>query len=911
MGHHRMVTMALVLYVTLHILPCFKWTAAKECTNTPTQLSHTLRFASLSPIRSINSSSNSLPMQTTIRFHKPDPIFNNTISRSASTPSTKVLQSAGPFLEDIPLNHVTLSSNSRQGTAQETNLKYLAMLDVDNLVWSFRKTAGIGTKGVPYGGWESPDSELRGHFVGHYMSATALMWASTYNEILHKKMNAVVAALYECQQALGTGYLSAFPSEFFDRFEQIQPVWAPYYTIHKIMAGLLDQYTFAGNNRTLTMAVNMASYFYKRVMRVIRIYTIERHWLSLNEETGGMNDVLYRLYTLTGDRRHLRLAHLFDKPCFLGILAVQADSLSGFHANTHIPVVVGAQMRYEITSEKTYKDLGTFFMDTINSSHSYATGGTSESEFWTDPHRLGDTISTTETEESCTTYNMLKIVRHLFRWTKEMRYADYYERALTNGVLSIQRGQEPGVMIYMLPLGNGYSKAVSYHGWGTRFDSFWCCYGTGIESFSKLGDSIYFQEGGPIPGLYIIQFVSSTVNWDATRLILNQTVNDPSSSDPYMYISIDFSTYQQATAQGAAATNATIHVRIPFWTSSSGCKGMLNEENLQIPLPGEFWSITRVWLPGDKLELVFPVTLRSELIRDDRSEYATLHAFLFGPYLLAGLSSGQWLISNVDISSLSDWMTPVPDSYNKQLYSFSQASSSSYLFLSHSQDSVSMQPSPLEGTNEALYSTFRIVDPVAEKLSSLSCLKILLDRDDWQTRGPELASKRSNKIYQLPGITGSLVSFELFDQPGVYLVHSGVNQSIGFIGSNELQKREEECFDLIHRHKQPSGSDAVFKVLPGLSGENGSVSFQAITDPGCFICTQVDTQDANTVDLRCISEVEDSLSFKRGSSFIAGNGLVSYDPISFIAKGAEQQFLLFPLLAYKDQNYTVYFNVSS
>ncbi|KAL3750301.1 hypothetical protein ACJRO7_011317 [Eucalyptus globulus] len=281
-------------------------------------------------------------------------------------------------------------------------------------------------------------------------------------------MSALVTALAACQEKMGTGYLSAFPSEQFDRFEAIKPVWAPYYTIHKlesnVLAIYLDQYTLAGNKQALKMVTWMADYFYNRVQNVIRTYSLERHWLSLNEETGGMNDVLYQLFTVTNDPKHL-------------LLAVQADNIAGFHANTHIPVVVGAQMRYEVTGDLLYKTIGTFFMDIVNSSYIYATGGTTVGEFWEDPKRLATTLET-ENEESCATYNMLKVSRNLFRWTKEVAYADYYERTLTNGVLGIQRATEPGIMIYMLPLGRGVSKARSFHHWGTQFDSFWCCYGT-------------------------------------------------------------------------------------------------------------------------------------------------------------------------------------------------------------------------------------------------------------------------------------------------------------------------------------------------------------------------------------------------------------------------------------------------
>ncbi|KAL3750299.1 hypothetical protein ACJRO7_011315 [Eucalyptus globulus] len=319
--------------------------------------------------------------------------------------------SAGEFLKEVSLQDVRLDPSSVRWRAQQTNLEYLLLFDVDSLVWSFRKTASLPTSGKAYGGWEEPTCELRGHFVGHYLSTTAQMWASTHVDSIGEKMSALVTALAACQEKMVTGYLSAFPSDQFDRFETIKPVWTPYYTIHKIMAGLLDQYTLAGNKQALKMVTWMADYCWSCVSNVIINYSIERHWLSLNEETGGMNDALYQLFSVTNHTKHLFLAHLFDKPCFLGLLAVQADDIAGFHANTHIPVVVGAQMRYEVTGDPLYKTIGTFFMDIVNSSHSYATGELLPSlgELWKYPKRLATTLEV-ENEESCTTYNMLKVI---------------------------------------------------------------------------------------------------------------------------------------------------------------------------------------------------------------------------------------------------------------------------------------------------------------------------------------------------------------------------------------------------------------------------------------------------------------------------------------------------------------------
>ncbi|KAK6164192.1 hypothetical protein DH2020_001056 [Rehmannia glutinosa] len=722
------------------------------------------------------------------------------------------------FLKEVSLHDVRLDPNSIHGLAQQTNLEYLLMLDVDRLVWSFRKTAGLETPGEPYGGWEAPNVELRGHFV-------------------------------DCQSEMGTGYLSAFPSELFDRFEALREVWAPYYTIHKILAGLLDQYTLAGSAQALNMTTWMVDYFYNRVQNVISKYTIERHWLSLNEETGGMNDMLYKLYIITGDQKHLLLAHLFDKPCFLGLLALKADDISGFHANTHIPIVIGSQLRYEITGDPLYKEIGTFFMDIVNSSHSYATGGTSVSEFWSDPKRLASTLQT-ENEESCTTYNMLKVSRNLFRWTKEMAYADYYERALTNGVLGIQRGNDPGVMIYMLPLRPGGSKARGYHGWGTKFNSFWCCYGTGIESFSKLGDSIYFEEEGKDLGLYIIQYIPSTLNWKSGQVLLSQRVEPVVSWDPRL--------------QQAEESSSTLKLRIPLWTYSNGSKAFLNGQELSLPAPGNFLSITKRWSPRDEISLDLPLSLRSETIKDDRPEYASLQAFLYGPYLLAGLSSGDWDIKIESHTSLSDWITPIPADYNFHLITLAQESENSTFVLTNSDHLIKMGKFPEPGTDAALKATFRLIVQNSE---------------------PENSPASNDAI-------GKLVMLEPFDFPGTFMLHNGEGESLGLSDFSYIRNKS-----------------SVFRLVAGLDGKNGTVSLEAESQKGCFIYSGLVNDSGASVKLNCSSGLLDA-GFRQATSFTLQDGISKYNPISFVAKGVRRNFVLIPLLSLRDESYTVYFNTS-
>ncbi|RZB74453.1 uncharacterized protein LOC114380264 isoform X1 [Glycine soja] len=853
--HPRMEALVFAL-VAILLCGC---DAAKECTNIPTQ-SHTFRYELL---MSTNATWKAEVMDHYHLTPTDETAWADLLPRKLLSEQNQhdwgvmyrkiknmgVFKSGEGFLKEVPLQDVRLHKDSIHGRAQQTNLEYLLMLDVDSLIWSFRKTAALSTPGTPYGGWEGPEVELRGHFVGHYLSASALMWASTQNDTLKQKMSSLVAGLSACQEKIGTGYLSAFPSEFFDRFEAVQPVWAPYYTIHKILAGLLDQHTFAGNPQALKMVTWMVDYFYNRVQNVITKYTVNRHYQSMNEETGGMNDVLYRLYSITGDSKHLVLAHLFDKPCFLGLLAVQANDIADLHANTHIPIVVGSQMRYEITGDPLYKQIGTFFMDLVNSSHSYATGGTSVREFWSDPKRIADNLRTTENEESCTTYNMLKVSRHLFRWTKEVSYADYYERALTNGVLSIQRGTDPGVMIYMLPLGFAVSKARTGHSWGTQFDSFWCCYGTGIESFSKLGDSIYFEEEGKDPTLYIIQYISSSFNWKSGKILLNQTVVPASSSDPYLRVTFTFSPVEN--------TLSTLNFRLPSWTLLDGAKGILNGQTLSLPNPGNYLSITRQWSANDKLTLQLPLTVRTEAIKDDRPEYASVQAILYGPYLLAGhTTGGDWNLKAG--ANNADWITPIPASYNSQLVSFFRDFEGSTFVLANSNQSVSMQKLPEFGTDLALQATFRIV-----------------------------LEESSSKFSKLADANDRSVMLEPFDLPGMNVIHQGAGKPLLTVDSSQ------------------GGPSAVFLLVPGLDGRNETVSLESQSNKGCYVYSGMSPSAG--VKLSCKSDSD--ATFNQAASFVALQGLSQYNPISFVAKGANRNFLLQPLLSFRDEHYTVYFNI--
>ncbi len=356
------------------------------------------------------------------------------------------------------------------------------------------------------GDWEKPDCELRGHFAGgHYLSACALSFASSGDEELKRNGDIMVVELAKCQAKLKNGYLSGFPLELFDRLRDGVNVWAPFYTIHKIMAGHFDMYQLAGNQQALETLEKMAGW--------VRSWTDplseQQTQRILQVEYGGMGEVLANLYAVTGTHEYLDLAQRFNKKSFLDPLAAHRDELKGLHVNTHIPQVIAAARLYELTGDKKYASISDYFWDEVTSERCYCTGGTSNFELWRSDPGILSTQLTSQTSEDCCAYNMMKLTRHLFEWSPQARYMDYYERVLFNHRMgTIDPGT--GTTVYYLTLGNGYSKIYA-----KPFDSFWCCNGTGAEEFAKLTDTIYFHDGDSI---FVNLFIASEVGWPENRL---------------------------------------------------------------------------------------------------------------------------------------------------------------------------------------------------------------------------------------------------------------------------------------------------------------------------------------------------------------------------------------------------------
>lgn len=534
-------------------------------------------------------------------------------------------------------------------TAMETNQRYLLELDLDRLLYNFRVNAGLPAPGEPLGGWEAPDVEVRGHFTGHYLSACSLMYRATGNPVFKQRVDTLVRELAKCQKALGGEYLSAFPATFWDRLESGRQIpWAPYYTIHKIMAGLFDAYSLCGNEQALEVLKGMAAYFKKRTDR-LPIADMDR---VLNTEFGGMSEVLHNLYSVTKDPAHLELAHRFDQAAFLGPLALDHDDLSRIHANTQIPKICGAARRYEITGDDRYRHIVSYFWDRIVNHRTYATGGCTSGEAWGDPDRLADTLSATN-QECCTTYNMLKVTRYLLRWTGAARYGDFYERAFFNGILGTQE-PKTGMLMYYVPLASGFRRPF-----GTPFNSFWCCYGTGIESFSKLNDSIYFHTAN---SLFVNLFIASRVAWNEKGVTVEQHTRFPEEDRT------DF------VVRTSLPTGFDLRIRVPAWLAAP-VHARVNGSPVGTAVPGTILTLHRIWHDGDRVELPLPMKLHAAPMPDDPN----LVAVMQGPIVLAGVlpseQAGTALQYNPvsspaapgafpryllgDPSSVHEWLEPV------------------------------------------------------------------------------------------------------------------------------------------------------------------------------------------------------------------------------------------------------------
>ena len=370
---------------------------------------------------------------------------------------------------------------------------YLCLISPQRLLHRFYKHAGLKARDSIYGGWES--SGLGGHTLGHYLSAASMMYAATGSKTLKSKVDEIIHDLKVIQQVRKTGYLGAIPQEdsIFAKVKKgeirssgfdLNGGWSPWYTVHKIMAGLCDAYLYANNRDALIIVKKMADW----TGNIVSGLDDSTRLKMLNCEYGGMNDVLANIYALTGEKKYLDLSFKFYDEFVMGQLAQGIDPLPGKHSNTNVPKALGSARQYELTSSSREHDIASFFWQSMTNHHTYAIGGNSNYEYCGEPDQLNDRLSD-NTCETCNTYNMLKLTRHLFSWNPGSDYMDYYERALYNHILASQH-PGTGMMTYFVPLRMGTKKSFS-----DTFNTFTCCVGSGMENHSKYQEQIYSHDG--------------------------------------------------------------------------------------------------------------------------------------------------------------------------------------------------------------------------------------------------------------------------------------------------------------------------------------------------------------------------------------------------------------------------------
>jgi DUF1680 family protein len=514
------------------------------------------------------------------------------------------------------LHDVTLLDGSPFRNAMKKDAEYLLTIEPNRLLHRFYKNAGLPTKGEVYGGWESEG--LSGHTLGHYLSACAMMYAGTGNAEFKRRVNYITDELERCQFARKTGYIGAIPNED-SLFAQVargeiksssfnlNGGWSPWYTVHKVMSGLVDAYLYCDNQKALRLVEGMADW----TKRTLNNLTHKQRLQMLDCEYGGMNDVLANIYAITGDKRYLNLSYKFHDEFVLGRLAKCIDPLPGKHSNTNIPKTTGAARRYELTNSGEDSTIASFFWETMVYKHTYVIGGNSNFEYCGEPKKLNDRLSD-NTCETCNTYNMLKLTRHLLCWHPTQELADYYERALYNHILASQNPNN-GMMCYFVPLRMGTRKEFS-----DQFNTFTCCVGSGMENHSKYAESIYYESADG--GLYVNLFIPSKLHWKNKSIIVKQETRFPESDSVVL-------TFEMKSVQ-----KFPLYLREPKWAF----QGMEIKFNDKIISPAKnasgYFDVNRTWKNGDKVELVLPMGLYTESMPDNPNRIA----ILYGPIVLAG-----------------------------------------------------------------------------------------------------------------------------------------------------------------------------------------------------------------------------------------------------------------------------------
>ncbi|XHS78662.1 beta-L-arabinofuranosidase domain-containing protein [Burkholderiaceae bacterium UC74_6] len=523
----------------------------------------------------------------------------------------------GPFLE-----------------AQSTDLNYLLALDPERLLAPFRREAGLPVPQPSYGNWES--SGLDGHMGGHYLSALALMWAATGDPVVKQRLDHFIAELKRCQDQIGTGYIGGIPDGAkawaevgagqlkVDSFS-VNGRWVPWYNLHKLFAGLRDAWVHAGNADAKAMLIRYSDW----ALRLTAPLSDAQMQDMLRAEHGGMNEVLADVAQMTGDMRYLALARRFSHQAILQPLAAGRDELTGLHANTQIPKVIGFERIAQIADEDEGRRAAEFFWRTVTEKRTVAIGGNSVKEHFHPADDFRPMLNEVEGPETCNSYNMLKLTALLSQAHPDRgAYTDFYERTLYNHILASQHPGEGG-FVYFTPM-----RPQHYRVYSKVDEGMWCCVGSGLESHARHGEFIYAHDDD---SLYVNLFIASTLDWRERGIHITQSTRFP--DEPRIRLTVH------------DAGEFTLMIRYPGWVARGALKLSLNGKRVPVTArPGGHVELRRVWAAGDHVDVELPMRTTLEPMPGLKNYVAVLH----GPIVLAAKTplQGEKLAFTADDSRM-------------------------------------------------------------------------------------------------------------------------------------------------------------------------------------------------------------------------------------------------------------------
>ena len=513
-------------------------------------------------------------------------------------------------VETFPISSVRLG-DSQFLKNQQADIHYLLGLDADRLLAPYLKGAGLTPKAENYTNWEN--TGLDGHIGGHYLSALSYMYAATGNKEIEARMDYFLSELRRCQEASGDGYLSGVPNpkQIWGELARgdiransfgLNDRWVPLYNIHKIYAGLRDAYLIAGRKEAREMLVKLTNWMIQEVSQL----SDEQIQQMLISEQGGLNETFADVYDITGDQKYLRLAHQFSDQRMLQPLLKGEDNLTGKHANTQIPKVIGYKRIADLEGLDDWDRAARFFWDVVIGQRSVSIGGNSLREHFNPTDDFSGLLASEQGPESCNTYNMLRLTKMLYQTSADKSYIDYYERALYNHILSIFNPVQGG-FVYFTPMRSGHYRVYSQPP-----TSMWCCVGTGIENPARYGEMIYAHEGSD---LLVNLFIPSTLTWnDLTVIQENRFPQEPSTD---------------LALKMKKAQKFALKIRVPKW--AEGMNATVNGETVDRTERGGYLVIERKWQDGDRIHVDIPMHLTAETTPDKKAQYS----FLYGPIVLA------------------------------------------------------------------------------------------------------------------------------------------------------------------------------------------------------------------------------------------------------------------------------------